>query len=444
MRRCVHVLVCLVAVGVASCKKKSAEPKERTTAAPDAGLAAQVPKVDAAEALAPASVALPVTIAYVAADGTVTGLPPPRPPAPPAMDAGAEQPDDGEGESGGTGSLVNLDEAQLAREKAIEMARHPHDPGNAELLRKAFEETPKGERYLGVSHPARPARGVPPEVPQRQGKAIGETLDEPLPEAMPQLLIAAHPAAKARALVDLLAVHPALLAVEHEGATRALRVGFVDRHDLRWSTSWSRWLEVRVTGDQILVEGVPGMAKFQNGAVDAAALAEAWRSQRELEGLSDRVDVDVLVDAAVDVQRLVDVLAALDHAGARVFALGHLPAAESDELKKRGRGPIRFVQLGPLQAVGGVDKKVIEAALMAEHPAFLKCWDQALARNPKARGTVTAQFFIAPTGAVTDSRASGIDADTSECMAKVIRGLELPRPSGGAGAQVNAPFRMRT
>ena len=132
---------------------------------------------------------------------------------------------------------------------------------------------------------------------------------------------------------------------------------------------------------------------------------------------------------------------ALDLGGARVFALGRLPAAGSDELKRRGK-PLRFVPILRLQSVGQIAKPVIEAAILAEHPAFL-AWEQALAKKPEAEGTVHVQVFITPAGSVGSSSGSGVDADTSACFAKVIRGLTFPKPGGGGGAQVNVPFLLR-
>lgn len=438
MRRCVHVLVCVAAAtGVASCKKKSSAPPPAPAA--DAPLADVVPKVDAADALAPPSVALPAVVARIAADGTVTGAPAPPAPPVPSVDAAVE--DDGAEESGGTGSTVLLDEAQLARAKAIEKARHPHDP-SIKLEGVFAEPLPKGERYSSSSRPTRPSPGVPGAVPQRQGKALGETLDEPLPATMPQLLVAAHPAAKASALVDLLAVHPALLAVAHQGAVRALRVGFVAREETPWNSNWTPWIEVRVTGDAVVVENVPGTPVALGQPFDAKALGEAWKAAREIVALPDRVDVDVLVDDGVTVQRLVDVLAALDAGGARVFALGRMPAAESDELARRGK-PLAFVQTLRIQLIGELDRAVVEGVLARAQPELMACWEQTLARAPTAEGTVQTQFFITPNGSVATSSGRGVDAETSACVAKVIRGLEFPKPGGGGGVQVNAPFRMR-
>jgi hypothetical protein len=443
MRLCVHVLVCVAAaVAVVSCKKKSSEATPPPAPAADARLADRVPKVDDAAALAPASIVLPATVAHLAADGTVTGAPPPpapKPPEPPPADA-----DDGSEESGGTGTNVNLEEksaAQLAREKAIEIAKHPHDP-SFKVEGLLAEPIPKGERYDSSSSPLRPSPGVPAEAPQRQGKALAESLDEPLPAAMPELLVAAHPTAKASALVELVAVHPALLAVAHQGSVRALRVAFVARGETRWNGNWTPWVEVRVTAGGVVVESVPGAPVTLGEPLDGKALGAAWNAAREPLTLPDRVDVDVLVDEGVTVQRLVDVLAALDAGGARVFALGTLPAAESDELAKRGK-PLRFVQYLRISLVGELDRAVVEEVLAAARPAFTACWEKTLARDPTAAGTVHAPFFIMPNGTVAASNGRGIDTETSACVAKVIRGLEFPKPGGGSGVQVNAPFAFR-
>src|SRR5262249_5861793 len=53
------------------------------------------------------------------------------------------------------------------------------------------------------------------------------------------------------------------------------------------------------------------------------------------------------------------------------------------------------------------------------------------------------QFFIAPSGMVTNATAAGVDPDVAACVADVIKGIEFPKPRGGGGVVVNYPFTFR-
>jgi hypothetical protein len=487
MRRCMLVVICVV---VASCGKKSSP-------APAGKLVEQMPEVDNAAALAPASIALPRVVAFVAADGTITAndrskswdtflaqdprrkaipvdaayldylvhmaddvtplaklheaaggvapTPPPAvadddPPPPPPE----EEEDDGEEESGGTGSTVMLDEGKMGR-------KAPPDPPPtpAELRHEALAQAGLDGVY-GVDPTAaglaartmEPRMGpVPPELPRRLGFVIGETLEEPMPDPLPRLLVVAAPGARASALVDVLRQNPALLGVAHQGTVRALRIAILQQGDRRQSTDWRPWTEVRVTATSLQVEGVPGPAT-ELAAFDAKALADAFVQQREARGLTDRVDVDVLVAADVDVQRLVDVLVALDGAGARIYSLGRLPAAGDAELAKRGKR-VPTIQLRPIVSAGELSKTALVETLVTVSPQVKACYETGLATKPDLAGLVSTQFFISPNGTVTASYAQGVDGEVAACIAGVIKGLEFPKPGGGGGVQVNAPFILR-
>jgi hypothetical protein len=177
-------------------------------------------------------------------------------------------------------------------------------------------------------------------------------------------------------------------------------------------------------------------------ALDAAALGRAYTTTREQSGDAARVDVDVLVAPGTDMQRLVDVIAALDAAGAQVVSLGPSPAAGSPEADKRGK---RIVQarVGQPQSVGDLDKAIIRREVKAKLPQIKACYEQALLTEPTLSGTVLTQFFIAPTGAVLSCNGSGVSPAVAECVAGVIKSITFPKPEGGGGVQVNYPFTFR-
>jgi hypothetical protein len=222
---------------------------------------------------------------------------------------------------------------------------------------------------------------------------------------------------------------------------RALRIGFLRDGVVRWGLDWQPWMEVRVTASGIEVEGVPGVpAKL--ATLDPKALADAFAKERAARGITDRTDVDVLVANDVDVQRLVDVLIALDGAGARIFSLGQLPAADNPELAKRGKR-VASAQLRTIQSVGDLPKYVIKETLAGAYPQVKACYETGLATKPELAGVVSTQFFITPNGTVASSNASGVDGEVALCIADVIKGIEFPKPAGGGGVQVNAPFILR-
>jgi hypothetical protein len=119
-----------------------------------------------------------------------------------------------------------------------------------------------------------------------------------------------------------------------------------------------------------------------------------------------------------------------------VIALGGSPTGE--ELGKRGRG-IPRARLGQPSAVGDLDKAEIRKVFRANRPAFERCYLTAVASQPELVGTVATQLFISPQGTVADAHASGVTAELAACVAKVVKGLEFPKPKGGGGVQVNYP-----
>jgi hypothetical protein len=174
----------------------------------------------------------------------------------------------------------------------------------------------------------------------------------------------------------------------------------------------------------------------------AAKLATEYTRARTALGDSARTDVDVLITDDIPVQRLVDILAALDAAGATSVGIGRAPKPDSPDAQRRGKRIVRTT-IGQPQAAGDLDKAIIRRYVKREIPRITACYEKALVANPDLAGTVQTQFFISPNGAVATADATGMDPDVAACVADIIKSIEFPKPKGGGGVQVNYPFSFR-
>lgn len=376
------------------------------------------------------------------------GVVPTDDPPPPEEDPA----DDGADESGGTGTWVMLEEGKMGKKQADrtegrdEMAFAGSDPEYARAIRAARRAGVLGARRDGAADLTSAAAidNANPDLPVRAASVVGSTHD---PHDRPaRALVIAAPTAKAAPLIDLLAaLDGAALAVTSQGRLRALRIGFGLLQEEASTPPLGRpWIEVRVGPSELTVEAVPSPAVTiplaAAGAVDAAAIGTAYLAARSSLDDAARRDVDVLVGPDTDVQRLVEVVAALDGAGARLVSLGHMPPAA--ELAKRGKR-IPRVLIGQPQLVGEFDRQLLRDRVKAERPKVKACYEQALTVHPELAGTVQTQFFISPNGVVAASNASGVAPELATCVAAIIKAIEFPKPAGGGGVQVNYPFTFR-
>ena len=371
----------------------------------------RVPRVERAEALAPDSLLAPRFTVTLTADGAVllrefTGW------AERLTDQGRRSPPGG--------PAVDEDELRVT-----------FQPGHR----------PAGE-VGGLSDPGAKPTGER-ELPIRLGQVIGEIFDDAGRNA--RALVVAAPAARAGALVDVLTMTGGILAVAHRGTLRALRIEFGLHGIGNWARGADIGPEIRVDRRGIDVEGVPDLPEhvpWVQGAVDTEGLAAALREVRARRRLTHRVEVDLLVSSDLGVQRLVDVLVALEAIGVRVVVLGHAPAPGSDEARLRGHR-IVAVRLGQPQSVGDLDRSIIRTYIKRRIPQIRACYVQALTRDSSLGGTVSTQFFITPNGSVSASNAAGVEPALAACIAGVIKATVFPKPKGGGGVQVNFPFNLR-
>jgi hypothetical protein len=141
-------------------------------------------------------------------------------------------------------------------------------------------------------------------------------------------------------------------------------------------------------------------------------------------------------------QRMIDLIDALS--AARVEAL-YLYSVQ-DEVRPSmvsSSGGIPTVHLGQPNAQGDLDKAIIRRYIKRNVQKIQYCYEKELLSSPDIAGTVSVQFFIAPTGKVASSAASGVAPRVSSCIANVIQNIEFPKPKGGGGVQVNYPFTLR-
>jgi hypothetical protein len=100
--------------------------------------------------------------------------------------------------------------------------------------------------------------------------------------------------------------------------------------------------------------------------------------------------------------------------------------------------------IGTPTTVGDLDKEIIRRYIKRNFAKITYCYEKELLVNNTLTGTINVQFFISPTGSVTTAAGNGANQKVANCIADVIQTIEFPRPSGGAGVQVNYPFTIKT
>ena len=101
------------------------------------------------------------------------------------------------------------------------------------------------------------------------------------------------------------------------------------------------------------------------------------------------------------------------------------------------------------QPVGYLDKDEIQASIKDIHPEVVKCYNQALRKNPGLAGTIKVLFEIAEDpehpgeGAVVAGEVDeGVDSPFFEaCVLQSIVGAKFKKPEGGADRKNRATFQ---
>jgi hypothetical protein len=227
---------------------------------------------------------------------------------------------------------------------------------------------------------------------------------------------------------------------------------FVFRSDAIGSTldeTRDPWVEMHLGTGGIDVLSLPstGRARVAWGKATADELRAIAKSFGR-----EPPKLDVFVGAGVTHQQLIDTLVALDGAGVTTLFLGSSPgpadgrhaAITQAAIAQRGAmSTTAILVLGQPNAQGDLERAEIKRVVRQQAPALLACYDTQLAKQSDLRGTVQTQFFIAPTGIVVASSASGVDPAVAVCIADLLKTVEFPKPKGGGGVQVSYPFTFR-
>ncbi|HUQ05121.1 MAG TPA: AgmX/PglI C-terminal domain-containing protein [Kofleriaceae bacterium] len=352
---------------------------------------------------------------------------------------------------------------QLAREQAIEQARSAGILGDAALkqggafatltgtgdITAGFDDRDVYGAFLGTDDDS--FAGLAPQY-----SVVGVT-STPIRD---QVVVIADKDAPAMTLLGVMSVVPegTVLAVEQRGALAALPFVFTqggfgfarlpDRDgtpvDLRISVGDGVYTISASVSDDIT----------EVKAGDDAALVAAIKKVLDEPLFADRRDVKLLVQSDTKVAHVVTVLDAALGAGARSARMesgggwGPIGHGSGTIGQGNGYGPgvhdAPSVSIGQPAAVGDLDKAIIRRYIKRNIPKITYCYEKQLLVKPKLEGTVTAQFFISPSGAVASSNASGVDVEVASCVAAVIKSIEFPKPKGGGGVQVNYPFNFRS
>ena len=91
-------------------------------------------------------------------------------------------------------------------------------------------------------------------------------------------------------------------------------------------------------------------------------------------------------------------------------------------------------------AAASLDKDLVRGRIRAHMREFRACYENALAKEPKLAGRVTAKFVVGKDGKVSSSVAEGMPAINS-CVARVIEKIEFPANNRDAFT-VNYPFEF--
>ncbi len=144
-------------------------------------------------------------------------------------------------------------------------------------------------------------------------------------------------------------------------------------------------------------------------------------------------------------QRMAAVLFALGRAKVETITLVPVQdsvAHSSTAYADHGTGT-PSIRIGQPLAHGELDKAIIRRYIKRNVQKILYCYEKELLVSPTLAGTISVQFFIAPSGEAKTVTASGVDPRVAACISDVVKSIEFPKPKGGGGVQVNYPFTFR-
>jgi hypothetical protein len=109
-----------------------------------------------------------------------------------------------------------------------------------------------------------------------------------------------------------------------------------------------------------------------------------------------------------------------------------------------GRGkPVPSVRQAKATVTGALDKDIVRRIVRSHINEIRHCYNQALVRNPEAKGRITIDATIDDSGkvvAATPQPTEMNDPDIGGCMAKAFLRWKFPKPTDGANVTVSYPF----
>ncbi len=390
--------------------------------------------------------------------------PPPDSEPPPEPEDEPEDDEDGAQASGGTGSMVLLEEGKagaargegqihfkhsdrepgLARQQALDQARQAGILGNPDLL---AAELAKPEPDLDPST-AGPA-GAPLGSGSATSNSYGATLRRPrsrwwvvglpVPVGPEQALVLVDRAASALRVVEVLDAMPfgGVLAVEVDGQLAMFPLGF----DVGLYVGWSAGFDSLATRLVLDVGPAAIVARDSSGvelaqvAVTEGAIADGLAAvvAAGRAAFPDRTDAVVAVREGASAAELVTVLDVALVAGLRGLALqDHVEPSK-----------LPMLRLGTPEIAGDLEPAIVRRYLRRNLAKLKACYVAALAAQPALQGTTLANFFISPAGTVASSGTERVDPAMGRCIAGVLKAIEYPKPRGGGGALVHVPITFR-
>jgi biopolymer transport protein ExbD len=352
------------------------------------------------------------------------------------------------------------DDAQLARQQAIDQARDAGILGTT-----ALDDVNIYGGLLG---------GEPTHAYAKLDTEPGRV----------DVLVLADREVNARAAVlvlDQLASRDVALAVEGGAAPDAIGLRFAKRPDLPEHISatvsfWGDRVTVMLAG---AIEPTHLTRPTAGGALDVQKLAAALKPS-PMTPVTAMVQIDL--DDKVTVQELAELLGTLAAVGAPSVQITSMDYAEMaggfgygisgtgpggtgtgwgmigtgrygtiGGNGKSGygvgggsRGSAPKVKIGQPNATGDLDKAIIRRYIRRNIAKISYCYEKELLADPELEGTVNAQFLISATGLVASATANGVSSEVSSCVEKVILAIEFPKPKGGGVVQVNYPFIFKS
>jgi hypothetical protein len=327
-----------------------------------------------------------------------------------------------------------LDEGKMGKkdsDRAPGQYKMKNDNVDPQLARQQAIEQARAAGILGSSA-VRP-RGAFASL----GEAIIDTA--PLVDMrFRAVIVAPSPGAPAIAIPKVLVeTRGGAIAVSNHDKLALLAAGYRHARDARANPdSPDGALEIHVAADGVHVvdagKSVQTVVAWKGSALDRAGLAAALAGKD--------ASADVLVGDGPTAQQLVDTLVAL---GGKHRGIGVLVGTSDARLETLKKSAVPTLSLGQPNANGDLDKAIIRRYVKMNLVKIQYCYEKQLLAKPDLKGTVSVQFFIAPTGKVASAAASGVDPDVASCVANAIQQIEFPKPKGGGGVQVNYPFTFR-